>query len=95
MKDRIFWRLIRHARERRGLSQRAVPGIPQSRLSEWESGRVPVGEDTLAKLAAAFGKTLPAFLLEELALDALAQPAALPAKPGPAKARAKKIEKIE
>ena len=88
MKDRIFWRLIRHARERRGLSQRAVPGIPQSRLSEWESGRVPVGEDTLLKIAAALGTTLPALLLEELAADALA-------KPGPAKARAKKIEKIE
>lgn len=88
MKDRIFWQIIKGARERRGLGQGAVPGIPQSRFSEWESGRVSISEDTLVKVATALGTTLRAMLLEELVADALA-------KPGPAKARAKKIDKID
>lgn len=90
MNDRIFWQLIRRARERRGLSQAklaATMGIAQKNFADWESGRVAVSEDTLIKIAAALGTTLRALLLEELVIDALA-------KPGPVKARTKKIEKI-
>ena len=79
--ERVFWRLIRGARERRGLGQGEVPGIPQSRFSEWESGRVSISEDTLIKVAAALGTTVREMLLEELSAEA---------RPGPAKARPKK-----
>jgi len=86
--DRIFWQLIRHARERRGLTQGALAakmGIAQKNFSEWESGRSGVNEDTMIKIAKGLGTTLRALLLEELVADALA-------KPGPVKARAKKID---
>ena len=83
MKDRIFWQLIRHARERRGVSQTVLAeriGMQRPNLSAIEAGRGNVTEDVMVKIAAALGTDLRAMLLEELVGDALA-------KPGPAKTR--------
>lgn len=85
MKDRIFWQLIRHARERRGVSQTVLAeriGMQRTNLSAIEAGRGNVTEDVMVKIAQALGTDLRALLLEELVGDALA-------KPGPVKARAK------
>ena len=85
MKDRIFWQLIRRARERRGITQTVLAeriGMQRPNLSAIEAGRGNVTEDTMIKVAQALGTDLRALLLEELS-----QPVAT--SPGPAKARAK------
>lgn len=86
MKDRIFWHLIRRARERRGVTQTVLAeriGMQRPNLSAIEAGRGNVTEDTLVKVAKALGTDLRALLLEELVGDALA-------KPGPVKTRTPK-----
>ena len=70
MEQRLFWLFLRSVREARGLSMRAAAkqiGIAQSTLSEIESGRGGVNEDTLIKIAAGYGMTLRELLLEGLA----------------------------
>lgn len=85
MKDRIFWQLIRRARERRGVTQTVLAeriGMQRPNLSAIESGRGNVTEDVMVKIAQALGTDLRALLIEELS-----QPVAT--SPGPVKARAK------
>lgn len=67
--DRLFWQMIRRARERRGLSVTEAAkrlGIKQPTLSERESGRSGISEDVLIETARAYGTTLREMLLEEL-----------------------------
>ena len=85
MKDRIFWKLIRRARERRGITQTALAeriGMQRPNLSAIEAGRGNVTEDVMIKIARALGTDLRALLLEELVGEALT-------KPGPVKTRTK------
>ena len=58
---RVFWAVLKHARESRGFSQRALAvkvGCTQSTLSPWESGRAEVTETTLIRVADALGTTV-------------------------------------
>jgi transcriptional regulator with XRE-family HTH domain len=85
VKDRIFWQLIRRARERRGITQTVLAeriGMQRTNLSTIEAGRGNVTEDTMIKVAQALGTDLRALLLEELVGEALT-------KPGPVKTRTK------
>lgn len=69
--DRLFWIILRAVREARGMSQTAAAaeiGIRQPNLSELESGRVAVSEDTMIKVATAYGMTLRKLLSEGLRL---------------------------
>lgn len=65
-----LYRVIRGARERRGLSQAAFArllGVKPPVVSEWEGGAVGISEATLQKVAACFGVSLAALLREGLA----------------------------
>lgn len=67
--QRIFWSILRAARERKGLGLREAArriGIAGPTLSQHESGRSGVGEDTLIKIASAYGLTLKELLLQGL-----------------------------
>lgn len=70
MNDRILWQVLRAVREARGFGTReaaAKIGCAPSTLSEWESGRGAVSEDTLIRVAKAYRMTVRALLLEGLA----------------------------
>lgn len=63
--------LIRFSRRRRELTQRdfaAQAGMTQSSVARLESGKHPIKEDTLMRLAEVLGaKSLPDFLRKEIA----------------------------
>lgn len=66
---RILWRILRTCREARGLSQPAAAeavGLRQPNVSEHESGRVSIAEDTLVKYARGYGVTVEELLDEGL-----------------------------
>jgi transcriptional regulator with XRE-family HTH domain len=70
--DHILWLVLRKVREARGFGVREAAKIIRcapSTLSEWESGRSPVSEATLIRIANAYGMTTKAMLLEGLAGD--------------------------
>ncbi len=70
--DRLFWQVIRSARERRGLGVTEAArllGIAQPTLSERESGRSGISEDVLIETARAYGLTLRELLLEGLSTE--------------------------
>ncbi len=72
MNERIFWMMLRKVREARGLGTReaaAQIGVAPSTLSEWESGRGAVSEDTLIKVAIGYSITLRELLTEGLEED--------------------------
>ncbi len=91
MNDRIFWKLIRSARERRGVSQAELArriGVTPLSVRGWESGRTSVDEDRMAEVAKALDATLRDLLLVELQTPA-PEPLKAGRKPGPAKTTAK------
>ena len=68
----LFWRFVRGARERRGISSyhlAALAGVTQPAIARIEGGRSGMKEDTLIKLAAAMGLTLRELLIEGLAAE--------------------------
>lgn len=65
----LFPEVLRRARERAGLSQEALAdlcGVSQAAVSQWESQRRAVQENTLAKVAGALDLTVSFMLLTEL-----------------------------
>lgn len=70
MTDLVLWKVLRKTREARKLSQRkvaALTGIAQPQVSLYESGKVPVPEQALRRVADAYGVTERDLLLEGLA----------------------------
>lgn len=68
----LFWRFVRGARERRGISSyhlAALAGVTQPAIARIEGGRSGMKEDTLIKLAHALGLTLRELLIEGLAAE--------------------------
>ncbi len=71
--DYILWLVLKTCRENRGLKQHgAVPvlGVTQPVISEWENGRSAITEQTLVKVAKAYGITVRDLLLEGLGVKA-------------------------
>lgn len=64
-----FALVIRQARERAGLTQAQLAqraGVSQPCVAQWESGRRPIQEKTVAKVAAALGERVEDMLRREL-----------------------------
>ena len=83
----VLWLVLQTCRKNRGLSQRAAAtkiDVSQPVVAEWESGNSAITEQTLVKVAAAYGCTVRELLLEGLA----------PAKP-PKKTRSRRAPKKE
>lgn len=70
--DRMFWLMliaIRRSKKLRVTAAAKLIGVKSPTLSEWESGRGGVSEDTLLRISKAYGfKTFKEFLLEGLRL---------------------------
>lgn len=66
----VLWLVLQTCRKNRALSQRAAAtkiGVTQPVVAEWESGNSAITEQTLVKVAAAYGTTVRELLLEGLA----------------------------
>lgn len=63
---------LKHAREKRGLSQSRLAqlcGVTAPAVSQWESGKRPIFETTIEKLAEALETTVAAILADGLVAD--------------------------
>lgn len=66
----ILWLVLLTCRKNRGLGQRAAAkkiGVSQPVVAEWESGNSAITEQTLVKVATAYGITVRELLVEGLA----------------------------